>query len=233
MPTPQEDKDKIAQESKELIEALKQAKLTELLELLSPKNDDKTQTQSPKDIFESFLEREDVNKADQSGYTILHCAAANGYKNIVESLLPKMTPEAINKVNIEGNTAFDDVVLNESFDPVLYKDIAKLLIEKMDEKAISRSGNDGRTPLHWAAAFGLKDSVESLLPKMTPDEINKADKANLTPLYYAVKTGNQDVIKVFIAHEFNNTKLSAGKVPLSQIKGVAPVKGPQESGGRI
>jgi hypothetical protein len=52
-------------------------------------------------------------------------------------------------------------------------------------------------------------------------------------LYYAVKTGNQDVIKVFIAHEFNNTKLSAGKVPLSQIKGVAPVKGPQESGGRI
>jgi len=232
MPAPREDK--IAQESKELIEALKQAKLTELLELLSPKNDDKTQTQSPKDIFESFLKREDVNKADQSGYTILHCAAANGYKNIVESLLPKMTPEAINKVNIDGKTAFDDVVFNQSSDEHVYKDIAALFIEKMDEKAACRLDTYGRTPLHWAAAFGLKDSVESLLPKMTPDEINKVDGAKRTPLDYAVKTRNLDLIKVFIAHEFNNTKLSAGKVPLSQqIKGVGTVKGTKESGGRI
>jgi ankyrin repeat protein len=230
MPAPREDK--IAQESKELIEALKQAKLTELLELLSPKNDDKIQTQSPKDIFESFLKREDVNKADKSGNnTILHIASANGYKNIVESLLPKMTLEAINKVNIEGKTAFDDVVLNESFDPA-YKDVAVLLIEKMDEKAACRLDTYGRTPLHWAAAFGLKDSVESLLPKMTPELINQYDTLDQTPLSYAVKIGNQDVINLFIKHEFNNTKLSAEKVPPSQIKCVV-VKGPQESGGRI
>lgn len=230
MPDLQEDK--IAQESKELIEALKQAKLTELLELLSPKNDDKTQTQSPKDIFESFLKREDVNKADQSGNnTILHIASANGYKNIVESLLPKMTPEAINKVNIEGKTAFDDVVFNQSSDDPVYKDIAALFIQKMDEKAACRLDTYGRTPLHWAAAFGLKDSVESLLPKMTPELINQYDKLDQTPLSYAVKTGNQDLINLFIKHEFNNKQLSVGKVLPSQIKGVAPVKG--ESGGRI
>jgi ankyrin repeat protein len=58
--------------------------------------------------------------------------------------------------------------------------------------------NDGRTPLHWAAAGARKDVVELLLVNQA--EVNAKNKEGWTPLHWAALQGQKDMAELLRQH---------------------------------
>jgi ankyrin repeat protein len=76
-------------------------------------------------------------------------------------------------------------------------------------------GNEGRTPLQYAAGRGPKELVEALLAKGA-DPNAKADRGG-TPLHYAAELGNKDIAELLLAKGAQvNTRNAAGATPLYQ-----------------
>jgi hypothetical protein len=63
---------------------------------------------------------------------------------------------------------------------------------------VSSKDNDGRTPLHRAAANGHKDVAELLLANKA--ELNAKDNNGFTPLHRAAANGHKDVAEVLRKH---------------------------------
>ncbi len=60
----------------------------------------------------------------------------------------------------------------------------------------SAKDNNGRSPLHYAAKFGLPYSCKSLIYHLKLELIK--DDRGLTPLHYAARYGHFHVVKVFL-----------------------------------
>jgi ankyrin repeat protein len=92
------------------------------------------------DIVELLLQNNniDVNLTDQNLKTALHLAAEIVDTDIVKLLLDTMTPEAINKIDKDGKTAFNIAAISH------HDNILNLFIEsgKCDLNAKDHEGND-------------------------------------------------------------------------------------------
>jgi ankyrin repeat protein len=98
-----------------------------------------------------------------------------------------MSPEAINAVSNDGDTALIWAASNDM------QEVCEMLIPKMSPEAINAVSNDGDTALIWAASQGMKEVCEMLIPKMSPEAINVADKSGKTALDYAISGDHKQI----------------------------------------
>ena len=160
---------------------------------------------------------------DENGFTPLHLAAANGYKDMVDFLLT--TKADVNARDNSGSTPLHQAAAAEGE----HTDIVELLLaHKADVNAADRQGvtplhyalladnpdvarsllnhganpnvkdnNAGHTPLILAAAKGYRQVAELLL--MHGADVNAADDKG-TPLAWAIRTGNAGVADLLRQH---------------------------------
>jgi|GEM_PF-6608734 len=119
----------------------------------------------------------DVNAHGDIGNTALLLSAREGNTAIVNSLLEKMSPQAINAKNNSGKTALHMHAYEGN------TAIVNSLLEKMSPQAINAKDNYGQTALHAAIARpGNTAIVNSLLEKMSLQAINAKNRHGETVL---------------------------------------------------
>jgi hypothetical protein len=96
-----------------------------------------------------------VNPKIQSGWTPLHSAALEGYKQVAEILLAKGA--YVNSKNKDGYTPFHYALWHSK------TDIARLLIEKGVD--VNEKDPSGYTPLQWTELMGNRELTELLRAK--------------------------------------------------------------------
>jgi ankyrin repeat protein len=181
--------------------------------------------------------RELVSIKDSVGKTPLHCAAANGHKDIAELLLAR--DAEINARDGNGTTplflavqnGYRDVVevllankadvntANNNGGTPLHrvafngdKDMAELLLAK-GANTNAKNKRLGQTPLHVAARFDHKDIAELLLAKGA--DINARNNDDRTPLHWAAENGQKDVVELLLAKGAEvNASDNKGETPL-------------------
>jgi uncharacterized protein len=124
----------------------------------------------------------DVNAKNAAGRTALHCAAAQGYRDVVENLLRRGADINMAAVHTPFYTPLFEALSNGR------KEVALLLI--------SRGANvngDTISALHLTQDIEI---VSILLEKGANP--NATDVVGITPLHMAVPKGSKDVIKLLI-----------------------------------
>src|SRR5665213_2188635 len=118
-----------------------------------------------------------VSVRDNDGNTPLGIAAAEGHKEIAETLLSNAAE--INSTNSKGFTPLHcAATLGRT-------EVVRLLLTKKAE--VNPRDKGGATPLHFAAFAGHQGAAELLLANGA--EVNVTDKENVTPLIKAVLQG--------------------------------------------
>jgi ankyrin repeat protein len=164
-----------------------------------------------------------VFSKDEDGFTPLHLAAANGYKDMVDFLLAAKAD--VNAKDNAGSTPLHQAAAAE----IQHRDIVEVLLaHKADVNAADRQGltplhyatlannlglvglllnhgananardnKVGDTPLILAAAKGYRKIVEVLLAQGA--DVNAADKRG-TPVAWAMRTGHADIADLLRQH---------------------------------
>jgi len=191
-----------------------------------------------KRMNELLKDRPDLleSKDFEDNLTPLHCAVANGHKEVVQLLL---THKA--NVNVKAKGGVTPLHLAAILED---KDVAEMLLANKAD--VNAQDDNGLTPLHAAATGGRKAVAEVLLANKanvnakaingrTPLHAaaikgdaamaalliaNKADvnaKANdgITPLHFAAPLGHKGVVEVLLANQADvNAKDQEGRTPL-------------------
>ena len=99
-----------------------------------------------------------------------------------------------------------------------------LRLNQKTSKVTSRD-EDGRTPIHWAAAGGHASVFEFLLGQLETDEqrakvVNKKDDGGWTPLHSATSSGHLEVVKLLVEKYLCNVNLKNdnGQIALHYVK---------------
>ncbi|EAY21135.1 ankyrin repeat protein, putative [Trichomonas vaginalis G3] len=132
-----------------------------------------------------------INKKYIHGFTALHYAAKNNYKEMTECLLSHGIK--INEKNYDGFTALHYAAKYNS------EEIAELLLSygaNVDEK-----DNIGYTALHYAAKFNSKETAEVLL--LYGADIDEKDNRGCTPLHYAAKCNGKETAEILLSYGAN------------------------------
>ncbi|WP_250296688.1 ankyrin repeat domain-containing protein [Wolbachia endosymbiont of Oedothorax gibbosus] len=131
----------------------------------------------------------DINAKDKNGLTLLHYAAARGYKDVAE-LLFKHEKIDVN-VKIHGGFTPLHLAVQEG-----HEEIAELFLnhEKVDVNAMN---NNGKTSLHAAAAIGHTKIVKLFLNHEKID-VNVQSENGATPLHMAAINGHTEVAKLLL-----------------------------------
>ena len=132
-----------------------------------------------------------VFSKDKYGFTALHLAAANGYRDIVEFLLT--TNAEVNSKDNAGSTPLHQAAAAEG----QHSDIVELLLAHKAD--IDAADKHGLTPLHYATLADNKAAVKSLLIHGANANI-KDNKDGNTPLIIAVAKGNNEEVELLLAH---------------------------------
>jgi ankyrin repeat protein len=128
---------------------------------------------------------------DEDGFTPLHLAAANGYKEIEEFLLANKAD--VHATDNGGSTPLHQAAAAEGDHP----DLLELLISRKAD--VNATDTNGLTPLHYAALGNNKKVVKMLLTHGAhPDAKEKVDWN--TALIIATAAGYRDVVEVLIAN---------------------------------
>jgi ankyrin repeat protein len=142
----------------------------------------------------------------------LHCAARNGYEEVVELLRQHGGNESL-KPNI---AAYDRLISMDAFrKAVMERDFkrARAQIKYNPDLVFSKDIFSGFTPLHFAALSDTKDLAELLLANQA--DVNAKDQRRETPLHYAAKTGNTYVAGLLLVNQADiNAKAKYGETPL-------------------
>lgn len=140
-----------------------------------------------------------VSVRDNDGNTPLGIAAAEGHKEIAETLLSNAAE--INSTNSKGFTPLHcAATLGRT-------ELVRLLLTKKAE--VNPRDKGGATPLHFAAFAGHKGAAELLLANGA--EVNVTDKENVTPLIKAVLQGHRELVELLLAKGANvNAKDNKG-----------------------
>jgi len=137
------------------------------------------------------------------GYTPLHFATANNYKDIVELLIAKGAN--VNAKDDDGGTPLHRAVQED------HKDVAEFLIARGAD--MSARDENGQTSLYWAAYYGHMDIAKLLIDKGA--DVNAKNARGRTPLHRALTEGHSDIAKLFINKGADvNAKDEDGRTPL-------------------
>ncbi|MBD0392011.1 ankyrin repeat domain-containing protein [Wolbachia endosymbiont of Pentalonia nigronervosa] len=153
--------------------------------------------------------------------TLLHYAAENGHKEVVEILLnnnaeinAKTTDKGLTPLHVAAQNGHLDVVnalldkgadfnaktIDKGLTPLHsatlngYLDVVKALLDKGAD--FNAKAKDGWTSLHVAAQNGHLDVVKALLDKGA--DFNAKNKDDFTPLHSAAENGHLDVVKALL-----------------------------------
>src|SRR5262249_44832463 len=153
-----------------------------------------------------------VNAKNNEGETALHCAARNGYEDVVELLRQHGGNESL-KPNI---AAHDRLASMDAFRKAAMEGDFKRIraqIKYKPDLVFSKDVISGFTPLHFAALSDTRDLADLLLASQA--DVNAKDRDRATPLHYAVKTGNADVVGLLLVNQADiNAKAKYGQTPL-------------------
>ena len=132
-----------------------------------------------------------VFSKDEDGFTPLHLAAANGYKDIAELLLAS-------KADIEAKDKSRSTPLHQAVaSGAEHSDLVEVLIAHKAD--VNAADTNGLTPLHYATlADNGKIAKLLLIHGAHPDIRDKVD--GNTPLIIAAGKGYKDVAEVLLAN---------------------------------
>lgn len=150
----------------------------------------------------------DFDKTDDEGRTLLHCAACNGLRDVVELLLSIESGDA-NAKNERCNTPLSLAVTYN------HTNVVEVMIRsaKVDVEA---TGSDGYTPLILAVIFQRKDLVDLLLMSGRVN-VEAVDGLGRTPLTLAALDGNKEIVELLVTNGRADVEArdSDGKTPLA------------------
>ncbi|ETN85522.1 death domain protein [Necator americanus] len=116
--------------------------------------------------------------------TALHCAAARGHMECVQTLLDGGSP--VDELDNHQRTALLCALENG------HLDIALLLIHKGSK--INEPDEKGNTPLHVASKLGLLTAVQTLCH--CGADVDMTNQDSFTPLHLAAREGFLDIVRV-------------------------------------
>ncbi|KAF0390364.1 serine/threonine-protein phosphatase 6 regulatory ankyrin repeat subunit B isoform X1 [Gigaspora margarita] len=135
-----------------------------------------------------------VEITDENNQTALHCAAENGYKKVVETLL--INNAKVDATDINGKTPLHCAAENGHIT------VVETLMKK--NAKVDSTDSNGKTALHYAAENGHVTVVEALIENNA--NVNSTDNDHCTPLFYAAKNDYAKVIETLL---INNAKVDA------------------------
>jgi ankyrin repeat protein/acetyl esterase/lipase len=145
----------------------------------------------------------DLNSEDKNGDTLLHHAARNGNKNMIDLFISKGLD--VNAKNKYGLTPLYYATTDRSVPAI------DLLVKKRAD--VNAKAQDGITPLHYAAWGGNPDAIDALISAGA--DVNAKNDSGFAPLHSAAEGGKTDVIEALITHGADvNVKNNNGYTPL-------------------
>lgn len=135
---------------------------------------------------ESLLER------NESGETVLHLMAEQGYATLMSEVLTKY-PNLIQVPNNHSHFPIHTAILNQQMGCV------SLLLKHQDVS--EQQDNQGRTALHYSARYGSDTLVNTCCNAIT--NIDPLDCNERTPLMLAAESGNIPAISILVARGAN------------------------------
>lgn len=132
-----------------------------------------------------------VDAKDNNGCTPLQGAAWNGHPDVAELLLANGAD--VNAKDNHGATALQKALERG------YENLAETLVTHKADVNAKCDGYYHWTPLHFAAASGLKNVAALLLAKNV--EVNSVDDDGNTPLHQAAQNGHKNVAELLLAYK--------------------------------
>ncbi|KHJ99593.1 ankyrin repeat protein [Oesophagostomum dentatum] len=138
----------------------------------------------PEQYFCFFCACDSIILCIQDDETALHCAAARGHMECVQTLLDGGSP--VDELDSHHRSALLCALENG------HLDIALLLIHKGSN--INEPDEKGNTPLHVASRLGLLSAVQTLCH--CGADVDMTNQDSFTPLHLAAKEGFLDIVRV-------------------------------------
>jgi len=151
-----------------------------------------------------YIKGKGIN-AQHQGFTSLHVAAQNNYKNIVELLLA-------NGADVNVKTGKGVTALHFSAQAG-YVNITQLLLAT-DNIDVDAKDNQGRTALHYSVR-GRHEEITQLLLDADSIDVDAKDDKGRTALHVAVYKNHIGIVKLLIDHGADvNAQIYLGHTPL-------------------
>ncbi|CAH1986596.1 unnamed protein product [Acanthoscelides obtectus] len=131
---------------------------------------------------------------DQTGDTLIHCAARHGFVDIIDFLLTQFSPKSVDCKNKDGKTALHEAAQNSN-----HLICERLLKHGADVNALKKAD---WTPLMLACTkTDLEDTTKTVQVLLNHGAlVNCKNKDGWTCFHLIAREGNIEILKVLIEH---------------------------------